>query len=65
MSNVVLSAIASAFTVIVSPVPLASMVVLAMPVVMLMPLLDALPVVTVSVPTRPVALMSPTSPVTT
>ena len=65
MSSVVLSAIASAFTVIVSSAPLALMVVLAVPVVMLMPLLSALPVVTFRVPTRAVALMSPTRPVTT
>ena len=39
MSRVVLSAIATAFTVIVSPLPLAVIVVLAVPVVMLMQLL--------------------------
>ena len=66
MSRVVLSAIASALTVIVSPVPLALMVVLAVPVVMLMPLSVLLsPVVTVRVPVRAVALMSPTRLVTT
>ena len=65
MSSVLLSSIASAFTVIVSPVPLAVIVVLAVPVVMLMPLSDASPVVTERVPVRAVALMSPTRLVTT
>ena len=51
---------------IVSPLPLAVIVVSAVPVVMLMPLsLVLLPVVTVKLPVRPVALISPTKPVTT
>jgi hypothetical protein len=62
---VVLSTIPSAFTVIVSPLPLAVIVVLAVPLVMLMPLSAALPVVTVRLPVKAVALMSPTKPVTT
>ena len=65
MSRVVLSTIPSAFTVIVSPLPLDVIVVLAVPVLMLMPLSAALPVVTFNVPVRAVALMSPTRLLTT
>ena len=64
MVRVVLSAMALAFTVMVSPLPLALMLVLAVPVVMAMPLSPASPVFTVRVPLRVVALMSPTRLVT-
>ena len=52
MSSVVLSAMASASTVIVSPVPLAMIVVLAVPVLMLTALSAASPVLTSSDPER-------------
>ena len=51
---------AAALVVIVSPVPLAVIVVALLPLAMLMPLSVASPVVTLSVPLRLVALMSPT-----
>ena len=65
MSKVVLSAIASVFTVIVSPLPLAVIVVLAVPLVMLMPLSAALPVVTSKLPLRLVPVRLPIKLVTT
>ena len=65
ISSVVLSASASAFTVIVSPLPLAVIVVLAVPVVILMASSDASPVVTVKVPVKAVALISPIRLLTT
>ena len=60
MSKVVLSAIASAFTVIVSPLPLAVIVVLVVPVVTPIALSVALPAETVRLPDVPLASTEPT-----
>ena len=60
MSRVVLSAIASAFTVIVSPVPLALMVAAPLPVVTPMALSVAFPAETVRLPEVPLASTEPT-----
>ena len=65
ISRILLSANASEFTVIVSPLPLAVIVVLAVPVVMLMPSSDASSAVTVKVPVKAVALISPNKLLTT
>ena len=65
MSRVVLSTIPSAFTVIVSPLPLDVIVVFAVPVLMLMPLSAASAVVTSNVPLRLAPVRLPTRLVTT